>query len=729
MITIALAGNPNCGKTSLFNRLTGLRQKVGNYPGVTVERRSGRTRLGKSTAEVIDLPGSYSLLPRSRDEAIAVEVIAGLGGDPPPDLVVVVVDATNLLRNLYLTLSLLELGRPAVIALNMMDLAREQALELDIEVLSRELGVPVVPMVARTGEGVERLTDVLEEVIRTSPKPKTRAWSLDQEGERLVARVDEALPLHRRGDGIAVWTLAAVAAAREESPEPIGNVEIDLPEDVRAAAAVARAALDGSNRHIARDIIEARYRAARVAARGALKSRPTSTPSRTDRIDAVLLHPVLGLLVFLLTMALLFQSIFAWADPLMGLIESGVGAAQSQLRSLLPEGAVADLLSDGMIGGVGNVIVFVPQIAFLFAFISILEDSGYLARAAFIADRVMARIGLHGRAFIPLLSGFACAVPAIMATRSIEAPKDRLVTILVTPLVSCSARLPVYTILIAALFASDQSVLGVFSVGGLLMLGMYLLSIFFTVGVAFVLKRTLLKSPTPPLVLELPPYRLPEPTGVLRRVADRCWVFIKDAGTVILACSMILWALLYFPRTHPDAIDMETRQAAIESQFEPGPERQAALRDLDGELQATQVANSIAGRVGRLIEPAFEPLGYDWKMGIGILASFAAREVFVSTLGLVYGVGDDADEESVPLREKLRREVDPDTGRPVYTPLVGLSLMVFFVIALQCMSTLAAIRRETKTWRWPLFAFGYASVLAWVVAFVVYQGGRALGFS
>lgn len=810
MSVVALAGNPNCGKTSVFNRLTGLNQKVGNYPGVTVERRSGRAVIGGGPVEIVDLPGTYSLIAQSRDEAIAFEVLAGLGREAAPDLVVVVLDATNLLRNLYLALSILELGRPAVVALNMMDLARERGVRIDVEALSEGLGMPVVPIVARAGEGLDDLRAAIAGALLAPPPRAQRTWQVDPPLEALIARVRTALPEDHRDDGVAVWTLATVAANPSGAPDPTNTTNTTDPTDptdrpwplrlhpgglasagapgatqgasgpaamppepARPEGAPLRKGAEGGKRTnplassssalsalpaplapagqealrglealdgvaAAQAIIEARYRRAREIVAAAERSPAEGAPTRTDRIDAVLLHPVAGILVFLATMAVVFQSIFAWAEPLMTLIEEGVGLVQGGVRSVLPEGALADLFADGVAGGVGNVVVFVPQIAFLFLFIALLEDSGYLARAAFISDRMMASVGLHGRAFVPLLSGFACAVPAIMASRTIESPRDRLVTILVTPLVSCSARLPVYTLLIATLFSSEETVLGIFSVGGLLMLAMYLLSFAVTVAVAFVLKRTLLKSPTPPLVLELPPYRMPEVTSVLGRVYDRCRVFVKDAGTIILACSMVLWALLYFPTEAPSSSSLEAQQAALQARTTGegalnGSEAPGApsleLEALEKEAEAARVQASVAGRLGRALEPVFEPLGYDWKMVISILASFAAREVFVSTLGLVYGIGDDADEESLSLREKLRREVDPVTGKPVYTPLVGLSLMVFFVIALQCMSTLAAIRRETGSWRWPAFAFAYTAVLAWLGAFTVYQGGRLLGFT
>lgn len=735
MSVVALAGNPNCGKTTLFNRLTGLNQKVGNYPGVTIERRAGRADLGGRAVTIIDLPGTYSLISRSRDEAIAFEVLSGHGETERPAVTVVVVDASNLHRNLYLVLSVQELGMPCIVALNMMDLAERAGVHPDVSALCTALGAPVVPIVARTGAGVGALRQAILRALDGPPEPAPRAWRLKDSDEAGVARVRTAVKQHRktaeaedhRADGEAVWLLASLGAAsyRGQSDErPTAGLG-----RLHRAVEAARRELDSLGREFSRRVIEARYRQVDRILSGKLARSAAGGPSVTDRLDAVLLHPIAGGLVFVSVMALMFQSIFTWAEPLMGSIEDAIGYLQASLSATLPAGALADLLVDGVVGGVGNVIVFVPQIAVLFAFVAVLEDSGYLARAAFLSDRVMARVGLHGRAFVPLLSGFACAIPAIMATRAIESRRDRLVTILVTPLVSCSARLPVYALIIAALFAHDRTVLGIFTVGGLLMLAMYGLSILFTVGAAFVLKRTLLKSPTPPLVLELPPYRIPEPGSVLRRVYDRVMVFVRDAGTVILALSIVLWALLYFPRQVALPFDPAAERDRIERSVPMGPGREEALADLDARIESVRVEHSFAGRLGRAIEPVIAPLGYDWKIGVGLLASFAAREVFVSTLGLVYGVGDDADEESVPLREKLRAATYPETDQRVYTPLVGLSLMVFFLLAAQCMSTVAVVRRETAGWRWPIFMVAYMTALAWLAAFLVFQGGRLLGFS
>lgn len=688
---VALAGNPNSGKTTLFNGLTGLQQKVANYAGVTVERREGRTRFGDRDACVVDLPGAYSLLAHGEDERIALNALL----DEDFDVVVAVVDAMLLERGLSYVFGLQELGLTIVVALNMFDELEASGASIDIEHLEDELCCPVVGLSAASGAGVDLLKQRVAEAVSASA---SRRFELDEGYEAAIGDVAERGGL---GDGEAIWLIGSLGVAGEEqgmSSDRSAGLHALGPTWIQPEAADAALAKLREYPELPASIIAARQDSADLLADRVFKRGPTRV-SFTDRVDAWLLHPVLGVVVFATVMFLVFQSIFAWSDPGIAAIESLVGGLQGGIRAALGSGALVDLLADGVIGGVGNVIVFVPQIAFLFALIAILEDSGYLARAALLSDRILARAGLHGRAFVPLLSGFACAVPAIMATRSIRNSRDRLVTILVTPLMSCSARLPVYALMISALFASEASVWGIFSVGGAMLFALYALSVVLAIVAAFVLKRFVLRGPTPQLVLELPPYRRPQLRSILRRVAERCSLFIKQAGTVILAITIVLWALLYFPQ----------------------PNREMSETDA--------VEQSIAGTIGRTIEPVIAPLGYNWQIGVGLLASFAAREVFVSTMALVHGHEGEAEADDPTLRETIRTAKDPRTGEPLYTPLVGLSLMVFFLVAMQCMSTLAVIRRETRSWRWPLLALVSMNALAWILAFVVYQGGRALGWT
>lgn len=717
---VLLAGNPNSGKTTLFNTLTGARARTGNYPGVTVERRAGKARLpsGKQI-EIVDLPGTYSLSARSAEEQVAVDAVLPSRG-PSPSAVLVVVDASTLARHLYLAVSILETGVPCVVALNMMDEARAGGVTIDHAALAKELGAPVVPIVARTGEGMPALLAALEKVIAPSHAIVALPLQLDGPAELHVrtieAAVRESFPAEGRSDAWvrarAIWALLS-----------IGDDELAAPAKLREA--VERVAASDPGLDVA--IIGTRYARIDEIVRGAVVTAPRTQKTRTDRIDAWLTHPFYGSLTFALVMVALFQALFTWSEPLVSAIEWLVAKAQDVSRAILPDGPVADLIAQGVIAGVGNVIVFVPQIALLSLFLVVLEDCGYLARVAFVIDRVMRGVGLHGRAFVPLLSGFACAVPAVLATRTIESRRDRLVTMLALPLMSCSARLPVYTLVIAVAFPGDRRVLGVLSVGAIALFGMYALSVVTTLSAAAVLRRTVLRGKTPALLLELPPYRMPIARNVLLAIWQRTATFVTNAGTVILAITIVLWALLAFPRdgSIDERFDEQLAQVDGALSVEAHDQRVA---EIEAHRAEEQLAVSIAGRLGRAFEPVIAPLGYDWKIGVGLIASFAAREVLVSTLGLVYGVGDSADETSTPLRDQLRQATRPD-GSLVFTPLTGLSLMIFFVLAAQCMSTLAVVRRESGSWGWALFMLVYMNVLAYGAALLVYQGGRLLGFA
>ncbi len=690
-ITIALAGNPNAGKTTLFNALTGLKQKVANYPGVTVERKSGPWRLNGKVSELIDLPGLYSLDATSLDEQIARAIITGEQADVPrPDAVVAVVDATNLERNLYLVTQLFEFGVPVVVALTMIDQFEKQKHQIDVEMLSALLKTPVVAVNAKTGRGIDELSQKVRDVIDTTPELPYVAAGTDEDG-------------------------------------PHGK-------------------------------IFARYNFISNAVQESVWHSDHDKHRLSERIDRVLTHKFFGLVILVAILLVVFQTIFSWATLPMDLLEQGFGALSDTAKSLLPEGILADLIADGIIAGVGGVVVFLPQILLLFLFISLLEDTGYMARAAFLLDKIMSRVGLHGKAFLPLISSFACAIPGIMATRTIESRRDRFATILIAPFMSCSARLPVYTLMIGAFFGG-QYVMGFISVGALLMLAMYTIGIAVAIAVAFLLKRTVLKAPPPPFLMELPPYRLPNLRTVIQNMLTRAWLFLKRAGTVILAISIILWALMYFPRSAepvPGGNATVRERASSQTETKPDPAAVAAERPLpDGRVSARdvdpddpplsapedqgdpapevaipesqQLKNSFAGRLGHAIEPVIEPLGFDWKIGVALIASFAAREVLVSTLSIIYNVGKDENEESETLISAIRDE-KKDDGTPVWTPLTALTLMVFFVLAMQCMSTLAVVRRETNSWTWPLFMFSYMTVIAYVAALLTYQGGKLLGF-
>jgi ferrous iron transport protein B len=628
---IALAGNPNAGKTTLFNALSGLRQKVANYSGVTVERKEGTWNFDEKTARLIDLPGLYSLEATSIDEQIARDVLTGNVADlPKPDVIIAVVDATNLERNLYLVTQILEYKIPLIIALTMVDLAEKQNVKIDTDKLSALLNVPVVEVTASNKRGLNKLA------------------------------------------------------------EAVTNVEIqDLPFDFDDKT-------DNSK-------IFARYKFISDVFQQTVSHADSNDYKISEKIDNILTHKVFGGLILAAILVFVFQTIFSWASLPMDLLEHGFGALGNFVRTNMADGLLTDLIVDGIIAGVGGVVVFLPQILLLFFFLSILEDTGYMARAAFILDRMMRGVGLHGKAFVPLLSSFACAIPGIMATRTIESRKDRFATILIAPFMSCSARLPVYTLMIGVFFA-EQKVFGFISLGAILILAMYLLGIVVAVAVAWILKRTLLKAPPPPLVLELPPYRLPNFRNVSTNMFLQAWEFLKRAGTVILAISIILWALTTFPRT-------------VQEPNTPTNES----------IESIALKNSYAGQIGHFIEPVIKPLGFDWKIGVALVASFAAREVLVSTLSIIYNVGKDENEESQTLIQAVRDAKD-ESGKPAWTPLTAVTLMVFFVLAMQCMSTIAVVRRETNSWSWTLFMVGYMTALAYFAAFLTYQGGKMLGF-
>lgn len=707
---IAVAGNPNTGKTSIFNRLTGRSARVGNYPGITVETQVGHMEIDLGGAQqridVVDIPGCYSLSARSPEERIAIDSILGWNGRPRPDVAVIVLDASQLVRNLYLVLQCIEFGVPCVLALNMIDELGDN--DIETERVSNAFGVPCVPTSARTGLGIDELKQAIGLALnRVSSQPRTKE-SIPSLAvpypQPLVAcatqtgkQFPEQWPRGRRAEQpivpLALWAMTSLD--EEDELE-------DVPPAVRQVVERSRREYAGD---LEADIIQTRYRFLDDQLEiGHVEKRDQH---HTRRLDRFLLHPVSGFASFLGIMLVVFQALFAWADPMIGWVETAFNLLGRGISSILPASLFRDLIVEGLIGGVGNVLVFLPQILLLFFFIGLLEDSGYMARVAYLMDRIMRSLGLHGRAFVPLLSGFACAIPAILATRTMERRRDRILTMMVIPLMTCSARLPVYTLVIAALYPPSK-LFGFVPVQGFLMVAMYVFSTIIALVSAAVLGRTLLRGPVVPLVLELPPYRLPIFSTVVRMMWMRTLSFLREAGGVILVCTIIIWALLSFPQPQPLPAEATAQEQAA--------------------WQAEAMQNSIAGRMGHLLEPAIAPLGFDWKIGVGLIGAFAAREVFVSTMGVIYGVGDAANEESIALRDRMRAETRAD-GSPVYTPLVGLSLMVFFALACQCLSTLAVVRRETHGWGWPVFLFVYMTVLAWGASFLVYQGGRFLGFA
>ncbi len=814
-VVIALAGNPNSGKTTIFNALTGLRQKVANYPGVTVEKKTGRCPLGGGQcALIIDLPGTYSLISRSLDETVAMEVLRGMRADTPvPDVVVVVVDASNLQRNLYLVSQLVELGRPMVVALNMMDIAQRRGLRISPERLSRELGVPVVPVVGHKRQGIDELKRAIQ-YARISPLPE---WDLPREmqeellvvgGALAILDDNEPLPKNLAGVGFRIPCCADLAGGTHVCPPDncraaqarlqrytavaerllVGDRAADMG-DVAGRDPVASLLRAAESRLSAHGIdamqadIEAHYRwiegvaaqsltpacedllpmesgivgeqtmtldgpseahqpeDARITGQTLAYAPPTTHAS--EQVDQVFLHKIWGMVCFVAIMATLFVSIFWLAQPLMDATKAGVTWVGELVTPLLPVGPVRDLWSQGIVAGVGGVVVFVPQIAILFAFLAMLEDSGYLARAAFLMDRILSKVGLNGKSFIPLLSSFACAIPGIMAARTIENRRERLATIFVAPFMSCSARLPVYGLLIGAFFGAYSAL-----VQGGILLSMYLIGITAAAGTAWLFKLGGEKEAASSFILELPTYKIPQWSQVLRAVYTNTKAFIMKAGTIIVCLSVVLWALMYYPRLSEQQIaeaeaGAKTSFVGTNVDFKPGIslERMAEIRakmhekdmqeaveqnrkNKETSVAAEQLRQSTAGRFGHLIEPVIKPLGFDWKMGVGLVGAFAAREVFVSTMGIVYSVGAE-DENTAPLEQQMAADKSAD-GRPVWTPLVAISLLIWFVLAMQCMSTLAIVRRETGSWKWPVLMLVYMNALAWVVCFSVYQVGSRL---
>jgi len=753
-ISIALVGNPNVGKTTLFNQLTGLRQRVANFPGVTVERKMGALT-GASHIEVIDLPGTYSLTPKSLDEQIAYEVLVGRRG-APPDLVICVVDAGNLERNLYVTSQVIDIGLPVILALNMMDAAEKNGLVVDASVLEEELGVPVVPVIASQGKGIEELKKQIS-TLPTLAQPYR--WKLidavdaklPELSEQLTEEVPGIRPNHEKMEVLrALAEDKALDTWRQKAPRFVKRIEALRDEFAERGIAWRHAEVSG-----------------RYAWLGAITNRSVrrvqGPATFSDRIDAVLTHRIAGPLIFLVILVGIFQAVFSWATPAMDLIEAGIAALASGVQSVLPPGWATDLLTDGVITGVGNIVVFFPQILLLFFFLGLMEDSGYMARSAFIMDRIMKRAGLSGGSVLPLLSSYACAIPGIMAARILDNERDRLITIMIAPLMSCSARLPVYTLFIAA-FIPAGAFMGVFGYQGLTMFSMYMMGTVMAFVAAAVLKRFVFKGAESYFVMELPPYRLPQLKQVLWRMIQRSRVFAVRAGKIILACSIVLWFLASYPPVDTSSVTNQIEMQAAEQREAKYAEAQAllpvgvdlfALRDsvinADTKMmnvqsmvrqaeseytsimdsvsviqQSTQIRGSAVGYLGRILEPIMQPLGFDWKISAGLVTAFAAREVIISTLGIIYSVENA--EEGVALRDAIKADRYPD-GRPVFTPLVAVSLLVFFVFALQCMSTLAIARRETNSWRWPLVMWLYMTIFAYLAAFLVYQGGQILGFS
>ena len=731
MKTFLLVGNPNTGKTTLFNALTGLHQKVGNYAGVTVEKKEGTFHVNDQKIRLIDLPGTYSLTPSSPDEEIVVQTLLGLSSEKMSiDGVIVVADATNLERNLYLTTQVIDCGFPTILAVNMIDEAKKKGQSIELELLSKRLGIPVFFTAANKKRGVAELkTYLATETLRAPPSILTQLQLSSSVRSHL-----EQLEPH----------LAHISHSNSRRAEALRLLSRDdkletYPQKQNLLKLCSTIHYMLETEHVDWKSLEAdaRYQWINHVCKSAC-SRLLQKPktSMTDRIDAIVTHRMVGPLFFFLIVGIIFQALFSWATFPMDFIDSFFGKASNVIHRTLPEGPIRSLLADGAVAGIGGIIIFLPQIAFLFFFIALLEDSGYMARAAFVMEQLMAKFGLHGKSFIPLISSFACAIPGIMATRTIESKRDRLITILIAPLMSCSARLPVYTLLIAACIPS-LTFLGIFNLQGIVMWSLYLLGVIAAIAVAFLLKKTILKTPSLPFFIELPPYRLPQFSNVFKKTWERSKLFLTNAGTIIFALSIILWFLTSYPKPKNHVAEnsfQNGQMIRVASTSDPrGAPRQrgggttettgpVSENNFEMNSSESKIAYSFAGRMGKAIEPLIEPLGFNWKIGIGLIASFAAREVFISTMAIVYSL-EDTDETSESLISAIRNDVHAD-GRKVFNPLVALSLLVFYVLACQCISTVAVVKRETNSWRWPIFMVVYMTLLAYGASFIVYQGGK-----
>ncbi len=727
---ITICGVPNSGKTTIFNSLTGLNQRVANYPGVTVEKVSGRFSIATSRSEeftIIDIPGTYSLTPYSPDERIATAALCGLiEGERLSDAIICVVDATNLERGLCFVFQVMQIGRPLVVALNMTDLSRRRGIDIDTDRLSEELGgIHVVPVVATRGIGLKQLKEAVAHASQASSPPSGGFY--DESVEHLLNRLAEAKANGHRHRAELLRAIFDVEGEREL----IGKFESGYSLDEIIKQGRERLIIEHGSLSAA-GTASLNRKAAEIYSRVVTRVKP-ERQTLSDGLDKYLLHRVLGPIILFSIMILMFQSIFSWAEPLMNGIDSVFAGLAAAVSELMSAGPFRSLLTDGLIGGVGSVVMFIPQIAILFLFISILEDSGYLSRAAFMVDKMFHWCGLSGKSFIPLLSSYACAIPGIMATRTIEDRKLRLLTIMVAPLMTCSARLPVYAIMIAA-FIPYQAVLGIFNLQGLVLTALYLLGLVVAIAVSFVLKK-IMKTEQSSFMMEMPSYKVPALRSVVARVWNRTKSFIKRAGTIIAAITVIIWALSYFPRSDEINAKYVEKYAALlaDSKSTLTPQQYELSRNnLAKEEAGEYLANSYFGRMGRAIEPLFEPLGWDWKITLAALASFPAREVVIATLGTIYNLGSGVDEESSTLVAKMQKaewDHGDKIGQKVFNPAVALSIMVFFALCCQCGATLVTMKQETGKLRYPIIAFVYMTALAYAGALVTYQLFSRMGLA
>jgi ferrous iron transport protein B len=698
-LNIALVGNPNSGKSSLFNALTGLSQKVGNFPGVTVDKKTGKASISeKIKANIIDLPGTYSLYPKRADEWVAYKVLLNQDEELKPDLIVLVADASNLKRNLLFCSQIIDLKVPVVLALSMMDLARQKGIKIDIPGLERELGVPIVAINPRKNKGIPALKKAIENTAENFVPPTSRDFiDLYALAPGAISGLKEIVPVS--GNYAAMHWL-------------INHEQFSISNELHEK--IEQTELDHQFNHTrtqAEEILQRFSRIRQAMLHTVVEDGPLQRSLLTEKLDNILLHRFWGYAILLLVLFLFFQSISWLASYPMDGIEWAFAALSEQAAAILPDGWFSNLLVNGLLAGLGGIVIFVPQIMIMFGLITLLEDSGYMARISFLTDKLMRKVGLNGKSIMPMISGFACAVPAIMSARNIENKKERLLTILITPLMSCSARLPVYSILIAMVIPK-KNIAGFLGLQGLVMMGLYVLGIVLALLLSWILKWFIKSTERSYFILELPMYRNPRWKNALTTMVEKARIFVVEAGKIILVISLLLWGLSNYGPSE--------KMTEVNSRYDTLLAAQPANKELlETERNAEMLENSYAGILGKSIEPAISPLGFDWKIGIALITSFAAREVFVGTMATLYSAGDDA-ENSGTLRQKMSAAKRPD-GSPVYTLATGLSLMIFYVIAMQCMSTLAVVKRETRSWKWPILQLAIMTIMAYLMSWLTYS--------
>jgi ferrous iron transport protein B len=695
-IQVALVGNPNSGKTSLFNQLTGLKQKIGNYPGITVDKKTGVCSLeeGKK-ANVIDLPGTYSIYPRSDDERVVFETVYDLNPITKPDVVIAIVDGVNLKRNLLLFTQIHDMGIPIILAINMMDVADRSGIRINLKKIEKAIKVPVLGINARTGEGIDKIKEILSSL--NNKKEHKPFYDVKNFAPELISEIKREFKLENDYQAyLIIHQYKHVYQLSGAQKEFIETLIEKYDFDVNSAQA--------------KETID-RYSIINEFIDGAIKVKLDGQQFRfTDKIDSILTHRIWGYLIFTVILMAIFQSIFAWAEYPMDFIDRSISNLSLALKSRFPDGPFFGLITDGILPGIGGILMFVPQIMLLFLFIAILEETGYMARVVFLMDKLMRQFGLNGRSVVPLISGMACAIPAIMATRSIDNWKDRLITIFVIPLVSCSARLPVFTILIA-MAVPEVRILGIFNLQGLTLMALYLLGFVVAVLSALIIRQFVVRKGKSFLIMELPLYKWPRFSNVIITIYEKTRSFVWEAGRIILAISIVLWVLASYGPS--DKIKNAEKNVSEKYAGENLSDKQ-----LNAKIASYKLENSYAGVIGKAIEPAIKPIGFDWKIGIALITSFAAREVFVGTMATIYSI-EQADAETT-IRTKMQNEINPETGGPRYTTAVAFSLIIFYAFAMQCMSTLAIVLRETKAWKWPLLQLLYLSALAYVASFITY---------